>query len=97
MATVEIPQHMQALAQANRQRLAAAELKGEIKRGETSLAAAIEDSRAGCLTVIDLLMAQRGWGVDRAAKLLDRERIYQTKRVRALTERQRGVICQACS
>lgn len=86
-----------ALKLANEVRFAASRLKREVKAGEISLAAAIEDERAGCLEVIVLLTAQQGFGRGSARRVLRDELIAETKRVRELTPRQRRAIVRACA
>ena len=44
-ATAPAPQHMRALAQANRVRLARAELKRQVAEGETTVAEIVLDAR----------------------------------------------------
>jgi len=85
------PQHLTALARANRVRLARAELKRRIGNGELSAA----DVLLACtwevesMTVADLLASQRRWGATRCRKLLLALQISETRHVGALTERQR--------
>lgn len=90
------PQHMLALKRANEVRLGHADLKRAILSGRTTFAAALTDPRArGSLTVSDLLKAQRRWGSTRARKFLNRVQICETKRVEALTDRQRRALIAA--
>ncbi len=96
MATVEVPQHLAALARGNRIRLESAAVKRELRDGVVSLDEAIHDPRAGCLPVFDLVAAQYGWGPDGTSRLLERLRIRETKRVRELVPRQLAVIVEAC-
>lgn len=77
------------LARGNRVRLAAAEVKRDIRAGRVSLGVALWDERADCVEVHDLLIAQRYWGSHRAATLLARVPIFDARRVRDLTDRQR--------
>lgn len=108
MATVEHragrhEQVMSALALANRARLAAADVKAEIRTGRLSVAAALEDERSGPLTLLELLTAQHRWGRDRVMRLLKAMaaaypagRLSESKRVRELTARQRRLIASWC-
>ena len=68
----QTPQHMQALARANRVRLARAELKRSIGRGEVDVAAVIRECpwETESMTLAELLTSQRRWGRTRARKLL---------------------------
>jgi D-hexose-6-phosphate mutarotase len=93
------PQHLTALARANRVRLARAELKRRIAVGETSAA----DVVVACpwevqsMTVADLLASQRRWGATRCRKLLAALQISETRHVGALTERQRLQLAERLS
>jgi hypothetical protein len=106
MAIVEVSQPSQprqALDRANKVRAAAAELKREVKAGKLTVRQALSDERAGAVTVIDLLRCQAGVRLYTAAKLLEAKamedpanRIPSSKRVRDLTDRQRGLIAEWC-
>jgi hypothetical protein len=63
---------MQALARANRVRLARAELKRSIGRGEVDVAEIIRECpwETESMTLAELLTSQRRWGRTRARKLL---------------------------
>ena len=90
-ATAPAAQHMRALAQANRVRLARAELKRQVADGETSVA----DVVLGCpweadsMTISDLLMSQHRWGRTRSKRFLAALPMTETKTVGSMTERQR--------
>jgi hypothetical protein len=88
---------MQALQHANEIRLARAELKGRIARGESSAAQVVLDtpSEARSWTVADLLTSQRRWGALRMRRFLGRVQIPERKTVGELTERQRRVLADA--
>jgi hypothetical protein len=91
------PQHMQALARANRVRLARAELKRSIGRGELEVADVIEESpwEAESMTLAELLTSQRRWGRTRARKLLQTLALSENKRIGTLTPRQRALLASA--
>jgi hypothetical protein len=91
---VQIPQHMQALARANRVRLARAELKRSIARGEVDVAEVIQDCpwETESMTLAELLTSQRRWGRTRARKLLQSLALSENKRVGTLTPRQRTLL-----
>jgi hypothetical protein len=95
----QAPQHMQALARANRVRLARAELKRSVGRGDADVAAVIEDSpwEAESMTLAELLTSQRRWGRTRARKLLQTLALSENKRVGTLTPRQRALLASALS
>lgn len=86
------PQHMVALAEANRVRLAGAVLRREVAAGDLSIAEALVDERAATMTVVRLLAAQSRWGKHRAELLCAQVPVSSTKRVGELTERQRDRI-----
>jgi len=88
------PQHMQALARANRVRLARAELKRSIGRGEVDVAEVIRDCpwETESMTLAELLTSQRRWGRTRARKLLRAVGLREDKRIGTLTPRQRSVL-----
>ena len=88
------PQHLQALSRANQVRLARAELKRRVACGEISVGEVILESpwEAGSMTVADLLMSQRRWGLTRCRKVLAQIPVSETKTVGSLTDRQRRVL-----
>jgi len=85
------PQHMQALARANRVRLARAELKRRIESGERSAVEVIIDCpwEAETMPVAAVLMSQRRWGRARCRKFLASIPMSENKPVGSMTERQR--------
>src|SRR4051812_4900106 len=89
-----VPQHMTGLAKANRTRLARAELKGRVARGEVDAA----DVVLGCpweaesMAIMDLLTAQNRWGTTRARRFLASVAIGEKKTIGAMTVRQRGAL-----
>jgi hypothetical protein len=93
------PQHMQALARANRVRLARAELKRSIGRGEVDVAEVIQDCpwETESMTLAELLTSQRRWGRTRARKLLQALALSENKRIGTLTPRQRALLTSALS
>ncbi|HEV3001327.1 MAG TPA: hypothetical protein VGW75_11360 [Solirubrobacteraceae bacterium] len=88
------PQHLQALSRANEVRLARAELKRRVACGEISAADVILESpwEAASMTVADLLMSQRRWGITRCRKILGQIPVSETKTVGSLTDRQRRAL-----
>jgi hypothetical protein len=95
----QLPQHMQALARANRVRLARAELKRTIGRGEVEVADVIRDCpwETESMTLAELLTSQRRWGRTRARKLLQAVALSENKRLGTLTPRQRALLTSALS
>jgi hypothetical protein len=98
-SAVQIPQHMQALARANRVRLARAELKRSIGRGELDVAEVIRDCpwETESMTLAELLTSQRRWGRTRARKLLQALALSENKRLGTLTPRQRALLAGTLS
>jgi hypothetical protein len=94
---MQIPQHMQALARANRVRLARAELKRSIARGEIDAARVIRDCpwETESMSLAELLTSQRRWGRTRARKLLQGLALSENKRLGTLTPRQRALLATA--
>jgi hypothetical protein len=88
---METPQHMEALARANRVRLARAELKRSIARGEIDAAEVVRDCpwETESMTLAELLTSQRRWGRTRARKFLLALALNENKRLGTLTARQR--------
>lgn len=95
----QTPQHMQALARANTVRLARAELKRSIGRGELDVAEVIRDTpwETESMTLAELLTSQRRWGRTRARKLLQALALSENKRIGTLTPRQRALLTSALS
>ena len=93
-STIQTPQHMQALARANRVRLARAELKRSIARGDLDAADVIKDCpwETESMTLAELLTSQRRWGRTRARKFLLGLAMNENKRLGTLTSRQRMLI-----
>ncbi|MFN8161625.1 MAG: hypothetical protein U0R52_11355 [Solirubrobacterales bacterium] len=90
----QAPQHMQALAQANRVRLARAALKRAIAAGQMSVTEVVREPRweTESMTLAELLTAQRRWGRTRARKFLSTLALSENKRVGTLTARQRAML-----
>ena len=98
-STIDAPQHMQALARANRVRLARAELKRSIARGDVEAAEVIRDCpwETESMTLAELLTSQRRWGRTRARKFLLALSLSENKRIGTLTERQRSLLSNELS
>jgi hypothetical protein len=94
---MQVPQHMQALARANRVRLARAELKRSIARGDVEVAEVIEDSpwETESMSLAELLTSQRRWGRTRSRKFLQGLALNENKRLGTLTARQRSMLAAA--
>jgi hypothetical protein len=90
-ATAPAAQHMRALAQANRVRLARAELKRQVADGEASAADVVLECpwEAESMSISDLLMSQHRWGRTRCRRFLSSIPMSETKTIGTMTERQR--------
>ena len=91
---VSAPQHMQALAHANRVRLARASLKRAIGSNQMDVTEVVR----GCpwevetMTIGELLRSQRRWGRTRVRKFLSSLALNENRELGRLTERQRTVL-----
>ena len=94
LATAPAPQHMRALQQANRVRLARAELKRQVTDGETAVADVVIECpwEAESMAIADLLMSQHRWGRTRCRRFLASIPMSETKTVGSMTERQRRAL-----
>src|ERR1044072_4667169 len=90
-ATAPAPQHMRALAQANRVRLARAELKRQVADGDVDVAGVVLECpwEAESMTIADLLMSQHRWGPTRCRRFLLSIPMTETKTIGSMTMRQR--------
>lgn len=90
------PQRMQALARANRVRLARAELKRRVADGRVSVAEVVMDCpwEAESMAVAELLLSQRRWGHTRCRRFLASIPISETKTIGSMTERQRRALAE---
>ena len=91
---VSAPQHMEALAHANRVRLARASLKRAILAGQVDVVQVVRTCpwEVTTMTVGELLRSQRRWGRARARKFLTSLALNENRELGRLTERQRGVL-----
>lgn len=87
----DAPQHMRALDQANRVRLARAGLKREIADGSRTVSEVViaADWESASMTIADLLMSQHRWGRTRCRRFLASVPMIETKTIGSMTERQR--------
>jgi hypothetical protein len=85
---------MRALAQANRVRLARAELKRQVSDGELDVAGVVLQCpwEAESMTIADLLMSQHRWGRTRCRRFLASIPMLETKTVGSMTDRQRHAL-----
>ena len=94
LAPAVMPQHMQALAHANRVRLARASLKRDIASGAVDAAEIVRQCpwEVRSMTVGELLRSQRRWGRTRARKFLISIAVNENRELARLTSRQRGLL-----
>ena len=97
--SVAAPQHLRALEQANRVRLARAELKRQVASQETAAAAVVLECpwEAASMELSDLLMSQRRWGRARCRRLLLSLGLPENKHIGTLTPRQRRALVEVLS
>ena len=91
---VPAPQHMQALAHANRVRLARASLKRAVLAGQLDVVRVIRTCpwEVETMTIGELLRSQRRWGRTRVRKFLSSLALNENRELGRLTERQRNVL-----
>lgn len=97
MANGATQQSEEALALANKTRLARADLKKEIKRGETTVAEVLRalPEYIHKMSLAELLRAQDRWGKRRVERFLqDCEGLSESKKCGTLTLRQRRLMIQ---
>jgi hypothetical protein len=84
-------QHMDALAEANRVRLARVALGREVADGTVTVAEILDRCpwEAAGMSIFNLLRRQRHWGPYRTRRLLAELRIDESRRVDDLTEGER--------
>lgn len=95
IATIDAgQQHLRALEHANRVRLARAEMKRGIARGDLRVVDVIVDCpwQVESMSISDLLMSQKRWGRARCRRLLTSIGIPENKPVGTLTDRQRSAM-----
>jgi hypothetical protein len=85
---------MRALAQANRVRLARADLKRQVADGELTVADVILECpwEAESMSISDLLMSQHRWGRTRCRRFLASIPMSETKTIGSMTDRQRNAV-----
>jgi hypothetical protein len=85
---------MRALAQANRVRLARAELKRQVADGELTVSDVVLACpwEAESMAISDLLMSQHRWGRTRCRRFLSSIPMSETKTIGSMTDRQRNAL-----
>lgn len=97
IAPAPMPQHMQALAHANKVRLARASLKREIASGQLETSEVVRGCpwEVSTMTVGELLRSQSRWGRARARKFLFGLALNENRELGRLTKRQQIVLAAA--
>jgi hypothetical protein len=92
-------QRLLALGRANHVQLTRATLKRRLGAGEVAAADAIlRSSRdTDTMTVVELLLGQRGWGPTRSSKMLRSVSLSEKKTLGSLTERWRVMLAAVLS
>ncbi len=87
---------MRALEQANKIRLARAELKRRIAKGDVAVADILLDpaDEVAGMEISELLTSQKRWGSTRCTKFMDSIGLSEAKTIKSLTERQRSAMAQ---
>jgi hypothetical protein len=85
---------MRALAQANRVRLARAELKRQVAEGESTVGEIVLACpwEAESMAIADLLLSQHRWGRTRCRRFLASIPMSETKTIGSMTDRQRRAL-----
>lgn len=93
------PQHLRALQQANRVRLARAELKRLVAEGELEVAEVVLACpwEAESMSIGDLLMSQHRWGHTRCRRFMGAIGMSETKTIGSMTDRQRRALAARLS
>lgn len=88
------PQHMRALAEANRVRLARAALKRSVAAGNVETGEVVRECpwEVETMTIGELLRSQRRWGRTRARKFLVSLALNENRELGRLTLRQRSLL-----
>ena len=94
IARTPMPQHMRALAEANRVRLARAALKRAVGAGDVDTAEVVRECpwEVETMTVGELLRSQRRWGRTRTRKFLVSLALNENRQLGRLTLRQRALL-----
>ena len=98
--TADAPsQRLRALEQANRVRLARAELKRQVAAAEVTAAEVVVECpwEAERMPISELLRSQRRWGQARCRRLLTSLALAENKEIGSLTERQRALLASVLS
>ena len=85
---------MRALAQANRVRLARADLKRQVADGDVTVSEVVLSCpwEAESMSISDLLMSQHRWGRTRCRRFLSAIPMSETKTIGSMTDRQRRAL-----
>lgn len=94
IAPAPMPQHMRALAEANRVRLARAALKRAVQAGDVDTAEVVRKCpwEVETMPIGELLRSQRRWGRTRTRKFLVPLALNENRELGRLTLRQRALL-----
>lgn len=94
--TAVTPQFMRALELANRVRLARAELKAHVARGELPAGEVVLScpTETKSMAITELLLAQKSWGPARCRRFLLAVPLREDKTLGSMTERQRRAVAE---
>jgi len=87
---------MTALARANEVYRGRVEVKRALRERETTLNHVLSEPSVQTAMIYDVLLWQRQWGRSRVLSVLVSLQISETRLVRELTDRQKGLIVEAC-
>lgn len=89
---MSLEQSMSALARANEIRVGRAQIKRDLKAGETTLGAALSNPSTQSAPVIELLLALRWIGDSKAKRMMAECEISPYRTIGDLTDRQRKLL-----
>jgi hypothetical protein len=93
---VSQPQYIEALERANEVRVARADVKHRVFRGELSIADALRLECCQAMTVFELVCSQYRVGLVSARRMLRELRVSEWRKVGDLSERQRQILVGLC-
>lgn len=90
-------QKTNALVRANVVRLARANVKRQVNRGERTVVGLVmmPPEEVGNMSLFEIMMAQRHWGRLRVVKFLERNQLSERLGLETMTDRQRKIFANA--
>lgn len=96
-----MPQHMDALAKANRNRVSKVRIKRDLHAGRVHIDELILEPPDSVInaTVYEMLVAQRQWGRTRAMKVINKPKLHisEITTLGSLTDRQKPLLIEVIS